>query len=1027
MVRLKTHALNALTLLLLMAPLTASAQFVGQANHPELIWEVIETDHFKIYYHQGLHSFAQRSADAAESVYGPVTSFYEFEPEEKVRLILKDTDDYANGAAYYYHNTIEIWVTNLDFELRGTTNWLQNVIAHEFTHIISLQTARKTARRVPAIYLHYLGYQSEERRDDILVGYPDVFTTYAVPLTIVPPWFAEGTAQYMAPGAKYDRWDSHRDMVLRMATLSGNLLTYDEMGVFGAKTGIGFEKVYDHGYSLVLFIVNNFGEDKLAELYRNMTKLWRTDFGGAIRNALGISGRELHKQWVAALEERYRGREEEISAVLAEGDLVSKEGYFNLHPSWSPDGEKLAYLSNKGSDYGRTSLFIHTLEDSSDELAAGGATTAIDWSPDGSNLLFSRRSIPNKYSSRLWDIYTLDPSKKDSKGIYQNTKETLGLSTRLPANEKRLSKNLRAIHPAYSKDGKRIAFAKNGGGTTNLGIMDVQTRDIEYLTQFDDGTQIYTPAWSPDGSQLAVSIFRNGGTRNIEIIPATGGEFSPVVSSSGTDRDPCWTSDGTGLVFSSDQDGIFDLYHINTVDGSVHRITRVKGGALQPDLDPTDRRIAFAGYGEDGYEIRTIDAKGRWEPVPAGVFRRKRGVEPQTRLASETHHGLEGQSYRNEFSTMSVFPRLALDAGKPKVGLFAGSNDVLGKQSLFVGGMFARDLDMDLFAIYEYRRWRPTVFMEAYRAVRHEEDDVLNRDENYRIFSQTFTITGVEIGASHKLSSGGLMDLRFIYNRSGTSQDVAQFNGLNEASISATTLNGFDLAFTYRLQNILRAKDATINPRAGRELTFRYDRYFNFFISGFKENTSILIETFDHYFYNQFTLEWNEYLPIGPGRSALGLRAFGGFIDKEVDDYFDFFLGGLPYMKGYTFYSLEGRKAAMFRAAYRFPLWTRIDRQTGPIYSDQLYGAVYAGVGRAWDGDVDDQLLDRGWKRDVGAQIRYDGTSFYIFPTRISFDIAYGLDSLPRVNPGDPLGKSGLRCYFTLLFGYLQSVGHGIK
>ena len=109
MVRLKTHALNALTLLLLMAPLTASAQFVGQANHPELIWEVIETDHFKIYYHQGLHSVAQRSADAAESVYGPVTSFYEFEPEEKVRVILKDTDDYANGAAYYYHNTIEIW------------------------------------------------------------------------------------------------------------------------------------------------------------------------------------------------------------------------------------------------------------------------------------------------------------------------------------------------------------------------------------------------------------------------------------------------------------------------------------------------------------------------------------------------------------------------------------------------------------------------------------------------------------------------------------------------------------------------------------------------------------------------------------------------------------------------------------------------------------------------------------------------------------------------------------------------------
>ena len=274
--------------LLLWAPLPAVAQF--DANHPELRWEVLETAHFKIYYHQGLADFARRAATAAETVYGPVTTFYDFTPDEKIRLILKDTDDYANGVAFYYHNTMEIWASNLEFELRGDTDWLQNVIAHEFTHIISLQTARKGPRRLPAIYFHYLGYQNEERRDDILTGYPDVFASYAVPLTIVPPWFAEGTAQYMAPGVHFDRWDSHRDMILRMATLNNRLLTYEEMGVFGSKTGLGLEKVYDHGYDLTLFIVNTFGEGKLPEIYRNMTRLWRTDFESAVRGATGISG-----------------------------------------------------------------------------------------------------------------------------------------------------------------------------------------------------------------------------------------------------------------------------------------------------------------------------------------------------------------------------------------------------------------------------------------------------------------------------------------------------------------------------------------------------------------------------------------------------------------------------------------------------------------------------------------------------------------------------------------------------------------
>ncbi|MBT5831793.1 MAG: biopolymer transporter Tol, partial [Candidatus Latescibacteria bacterium] len=128
---------------LMLFTLTSSARAQFDDNHPELNWQKIETEHFRIYYHQGLEKFAQRATTAAEEAYGPVTSFYNFEPDEKVRLILKDTNDYANGGAYYYHNTIEIWVTSFDSELRGTTDWLRNVITHEFTHIVSLQTGRK--------------------------------------------------------------------------------------------------------------------------------------------------------------------------------------------------------------------------------------------------------------------------------------------------------------------------------------------------------------------------------------------------------------------------------------------------------------------------------------------------------------------------------------------------------------------------------------------------------------------------------------------------------------------------------------------------------------------------------------------------------------------------------------------------------------------------------------------------------------------------------------------------------------------
>lgn len=992
----------------------AHAQF--DANHPELNWQMVETEHFKIYYHQGLEKFAERATTAAEEAYGPVTSFYNFEPDEKVRLILKDTDDYANGAAYYYHNTIEIWVTNLDFGLRGTTDWLRNVITHEFTHIISLQTGRKGSRRVPAIFLHYLHYQGEGKRDDILDGYPNILTSYAIPMTIIPPWFAEGTAQYMAPGVQHDYWDSHRDMILRQAILNNTLLTHDEMGVFGAKTGLGFEKVYDHGYSLTLYIVNTYGREKLGELYRNMAVLWRTDFSGAIQKSLGISGKELHTQWKTSLEERYAIQKANIDANPAQGDLIHEAGYLNLHPRWSPDGTQLAFLTNKGHDYGRTRLVTYTFADSSTKTAAPSAVTAFDWSADGKHFLYARHSQTNQHGSRLWNLYTIDPEAKDS-GFYQNFKNTLGLGKATSPGETQLTTDLRAIDPAYSPDGKQIAFVKNGGGNTNLGILTIESGDIHYLTTFDDGSQVFTPRWSPDGSQIAFSIYRPGGTRDIATLSPSDNNYTIRIASTGTDRDPVWTSDGSGIVFTSDHDGIFNLYQANLGTGEIHRITRVYGGAFQPHINPQDQRIAFSHFGKDGYEIRVIEGQGLWEPIASDIFE----VTPIYNPIASTPQ--TGTPYKGEYSTTTIMPRLAIDSGKLKVGFVAGSDDILDKQRLFISGMFAHDFDMDLYAIYEYRKKRPTFFLEAYRLARHVEEDVINRDEDFRIYNRTFVLGGVEVGGKYQMRRGGLIDTRFIYNRSGTSQDVARFNGIGRTELGATTLNGFDFATTYHLDAVARASDSDINPRSGQQLTVRYHRYFNFALNGFDENSSILVEQYENFFYNQLSLNWNTFIP-GPGRSAFSTRIFAGVIDKDVDDTFDFFIGGLPGMKGYSFYSLEGRRALMFRTAYRFPILSRIDRQTGPIYSDQLYGSFYAGLGRAWDGDADDALLKRGWKREVGAQLRYDATSFYLFPTRASFDVAYGFDHTPLQQRTDPLTRSGLKMYFTLLFGFLTDVGH---
>ncbi|MDP6777366.1 MAG: hypothetical protein QGI83_11440, partial [Candidatus Latescibacteria bacterium] len=162
-------------LLLLLLPGLVWAQLEAGANRSDLSWKVLETEHFSITYHQGLEGFATRAARAAEDVFGSITRLYDYVPEDRIRLILRDLDDIGNGLTYYHLGTIELWATsiNIEFEFRGTkTNWLRNVLTHELAHAISLPVARKASMRMPAIAFQVFGYQGEGRRDDILTGYP---------------------------------------------------------------------------------------------------------------------------------------------------------------------------------------------------------------------------------------------------------------------------------------------------------------------------------------------------------------------------------------------------------------------------------------------------------------------------------------------------------------------------------------------------------------------------------------------------------------------------------------------------------------------------------------------------------------------------------------------------------------------------------------------------------------------------------------------------------------------------------------
>ena len=1032
---------------LLMAGRCAFCLLLGWAsasraqNHPELAWQVVETEHFRIFYHEGLEGAAARAARIAEAAYAPLTELYGYAPDGRVRIVLKDHDDYANGAAFFYQDTIEIWATSLDhdFDLRGSSDWLRNVITHEFAHIISLGVARKGVQRVPALYLQYFGYQREKNRPDILIGYPDVIASYPVMGTVMPMWLAEGAAQYGTATTAHDRWDANRDMVLRSLVLADEQLSFEQMGVFG-KQGFGNEYVYDHGFGLVRYIAETYGEEKIAELYRAASGWHTLAIDGACKKVLGKSENELYDEWIESLRQSYRAQ---VAALgpLREGEQVVDVGFSNLRPRLAPNGEKLAYLSTRKRHHGPHGLIVRDLATGEEEVAAfPAAASTVDWSPDGSKLLFSRIDRADKYGSRQADIYEWD-SVATGPSFWRNMLWFVPAMVSGTAPEtprvKRLTRGMRALYPTYSPDGEWIVFVQNKGTSNNLAMMRADGTGLRYLTHFADGTQLYTPRFSPDGRKLAFAISHEG-QRDLAVVEldadAAGatpllaeGTFDLAIATPGTDRDPAWSADGTQLVFASDFSGIFNIYALNLETSALRQITNTVGGAFSPSVG-SDGEVVFTAYTAAGFEIRRLQDEGT--PVAAEEAWFSQDVPPDWRGTPVPALPSAPQAYGIDFLKTGILPRLFMDEGHFKAGAYLTSGDVLNRQSVLAGGAIAPDnADRDLFAIYEFKGFRPTFFLEVFNQRRRSARGDSSEARAGIVNAVNFSLSQLSVGMRGKLGRHGELTASATYDRYDASVQWDAFvprrdGGLGferqrQKPFGYTYLNGFGLGLTYRMELISRRRDRDINP-LGRQLYARYDRMFNYFIDGFNEQSSFIDENYIKLFYNQFTVDWKEYVSM-PGNTRLGLRLYGGWIDSDavtdtsqVGGFFDYRLGGLNFMKGYTFYSIEGRKALMGTAMLRFPLLPDMGKRIAQLYFDKVYGAVYGSMGKAWDrsiGEWNERYGRDGPLRDVGGQLRFDLISYYSVPTRVQLDVAYGIDEVQD--------KGRWKSYFTVLFGYL--------
>ena len=674
-----------LATLLLVASLVsapAHAQYFGQnkVQYQSFRFKVLKTEHFDLYYYEDERQMAEKAGLMAERWYTRLSRALAHDLRGRQPLIV-----YASHPHFEQTNAIP---GELDESTGGVTESFKRRI------VLPLSASLAEVDHVIGHELvHAFQYDLKSRVESNMVD----------PGMTMPLWFIEGMAEYLSIGPR----DPNTAMWLRDAALDNKLPTIsklDQSRYFP----------YRFGQALWAFVASRYGEDRVGEIFKAAGGRGVT-VERAFEAVLGIPADSLSREWIRSTKSWARGQDggsaqpggtsAQGTGTIGRADSTrgsgtvgrvllgpsGERGRLNVSPALSPDGSKVAFLSERGL----FSIELFVADASTGKVLRSLTKAAVDphlqslqfihsagaWSPDGSRIAVA---------------------------AVTNGEPTLRI---LNASSGRLVKQVRfgemgeIYHPTWSPDGKQIAFSGLIGGASDLFIVELANGRHHRLTQ--DLYSDLQPAWSPDGKTIAFAsdrfstdlvALKYGGLQLVKldvasrvITPVSGGD-------QGKNINPQWSSDGASLYFVSDRSGISNVYRLSLGSGDVTAVTDVRTGVsgitkLSPAFSVARRaeRAVFSVYEKGGYRIHALDAASLTGTPPPASSPRADFLPPAISDAGVTATSVDSLADSTAFKRNRYRAGLSLDSiGQVGVGVAAGGNGgvaIAGGSALFWSDM----------------------------------------------------------------------------------------------------------------------------------------------------------------------------------------------------------------------------------------------------------------------------------------------------------------------------------------------------
>jgi TolB protein len=156
------------------------------------------------------------------------------------------------------------------------------------------------------------------------------------------------------------------------------------------------------------------------------------------------------------------------------------------------------------------------------------------------------------------------------------------------------------MSPAWSPDGKRIAYVAFNGGHSEVFVQNLEGGARHKVS--DRPGINSAPAWSPDGRKLALTLSVDGNPE-IYILDLYTNRLTRLTNNDGIDTEPVWMPDGGALIFTSDRSGKPQLYRVPLAGGRAMRLTFEGNYNTAADISPKGQQMVMVHNDGEGFRI----------------------------------------------------------------------------------------------------------------------------------------------------------------------------------------------------------------------------------------------------------------------------------------------------------------------------------------------------------------------------------------------------------------------------------------